>query len=386
MSHKLYFSNKSFFTNGTPKDVFTRLSKAAEVAVRDVLRVKAGEQVLIITNPDDEAAPIAMSLYDAAGAAGGKPVLMIQDEKTQLDFAEKTVLAAFGANPEVVISISSGKLGKDAQGIANPYKIGGKGVGYDHIFHLKQYGEKSCRAFWSPGVTIESFCRTVPIDYAALRAVCGKMSAVLDAAVKVHVTAPGGTDITLGLAGRKAKSDDGDFSFMGAGGNLPAGETFISPENGTACGTIVFDGSISINTGDMLVQTPVVCQVEDGFVVGISGGREAELLLDTITKAENNAILFEKEGKLLKGQGEVYARNARNIGELGIGLNAQAHITGNMLEDEKCFHTCHFAIGQNYDEDAPALIHLDAVVRKPTIIAIMPDGCEVPIEKDGEPV
>jgi leucyl aminopeptidase (aminopeptidase T) len=190
----------------------------------------------------------------------------------------------------------------------------------------------------------------------------------------------------LGLAGRKAKSDDGDFSFMGAGGNLPAGETFISPENGTACGTIVFDGSISTNTGDMLVQTPVVCRVEDGFVREISGGKEAELLLDTIIRAESNSLRLEEEGKLLKGQGEVYARNARNIGELGIGLNSQAHITGNMLEDEKCFRTCHFAIGQNYDEDAPALIHLDAIVRKPTIIAIMPDGSEVMIEKDGEPV
>ena len=60
-------------------------------------------------------------------------------------------------------------------------------------------------------------------------------------------------------------------------------------------------------------------------------------------------------------------KNARNIGELGIGLNPAASINGNMLEDEKAFHTCHFAIGQNYDNDAPSLIHLDGVVRNPTI-------------------
>ena len=55
-----------------------------------------------------------------------------------------------------------------------------------------------------------------------------------------------------------------------------------------------------------------------------------------------------------------------------------------MLEDEKAFHTCHFAIGQNYDEDAPSLIHLDGLVRLPTITAIFADGSQKLIEKDGE--
>ncbi|MDR0539662.1 MAG: peptidase M17 [Spirochaetaceae bacterium] len=387
MRQKLSFSRLPFFNNALPTQTFERLRKAAEIAVRDVLCIKPDEQTLIITNPHEAAAPIAMAIYDAAGRAEGRPSLIFQDEKTQIDFAEKAIIAVFEARPEVVISISSGKLGKDEQGIANPYKIPGTdGPGYDHIFHLRQYGEKSCRAFWSPGVTIDSFCRTVPLDYALLRERCKKICAVLSDAVRVKVTAPGGTNIILGLDGRTAKADDGDFSFMGSGGNLPAGEAFISPENGTANGTIVFDGSISTNTGDMLIKQPVICKVEGGFVSAISGGKEADALLDTIMLAEKNAFALEKQGKLPPGKGEIYARNARNIGELGIGLNNEARITGNMLEDEKCFQTCHFAIGQNYDEDAPALIHLDAVVRSPDIIAYMPDGREVTVLKDGLPV
>jgi leucyl aminopeptidase (aminopeptidase T) len=55
-----------------------------------------------------------------------------------------------------------------------------------------------------------------------------------------------------------------------------------------------------------------------------------------------------------------------------------------MLEDEKAFRTCHFAIGHNYNNDAPALIHLDGLVKNPTITAFMPDGKAVVIEKDGE--
>jgi len=55
-----------------------------------------------------------------------------------------------------------------------------------------------------------------------------------------------------------------------------------------------------------------------------------------------------------------------------------------MLEDEKAFRTCHFAIGHNYDEDAPALIHLDGLVMEPTIVAIMANGRNVVIEEAGE--
>ena len=358
------------------------LREAARIAVETALGVRPGEQVLIITNPAADAACISAALYDAAAAAGGRPVLLFQPEKHQIDFAEKTVIAAFQARPEVVISLSAGKLGKDEAGIASPYMHDGKG--YDHIFHLLQFGEKSCRAFWSPACTLDSFIRTVPIDYPLLQERCRSIAAALDGADAVHVQAPGGTDIVLGLKGRRAKCDDGDFRAGGAGGNLPAGEAFISPENGTAEGVIAFDGSISLNDGDILIEKPIVCTVRGGFVREIAGGKEARTLEKTIAFAERNALLFEQEGKLPAGQGALYAKNARNIGELGIGLNPAARISGSMLEDEKAFRTCHFAIGQNYDEDAPALIHLDGLVRLPTIRAVFSDGTERLIEKDGE--
>jgi leucyl aminopeptidase (aminopeptidase T) len=358
------------------------LENAARIAVEVSLKVQKGEQVLIISNPRPDVAAIAEALYDASLDAGGRPVLLFQPVKPQLAFAEPAVIAAFGAKPEVVISLSDEKLGKDPAGIASPYIH--NGVPYDHILHLQQYGEKSCRAFWSPSTTVESFIRTVPIDYAELQRRCAAIKHILDKAAEVHVTAPGGTDITVGVRNREAKSDDGNFSMPGSGGNLPAGETFISPENGTAQGRICFDGSISVNEGDLIINTPIECIVKNGFVREINGGEEASRLLQTIEAAERNAREFERDGKLPSGSGELYARNARNIGELGIGLNPAARITGKMLEDEKAFRTCHFAIGHNYDEDAPSLIHLDGLVKNPTITAIFADGTTRLIEKDGE--
>ncbi|MDR2552136.1 MAG: aminopeptidase [Treponema sp.] len=358
------------------------LDQAARIAVVEVLKLDRGEQTLIITNPRPDAEAISRSLYQAVLDCGAAPVLLFQPVKSQFDFAEPAVIAAFEAKPQAVISISAEKLGKDRRGIAEPYRYGESE--YDHIFHLQMYGEKSCRSFWSPGVTLESFSRTVPIDYAGLKRRCAVLNRILTAAERVCVTAPGGTDITLGLRGREAKADDGDFSRPGLGGNLPAGESFISPENGTARGIIVFDGSISLHRGDIIIREPIRCTVENGYVTDISGGADARALLETITVAEGDSLEYEKTGRLPRGQGAVYARNARNIGELGIGLNPQARITGGMLEDEKALRTCHFAVGHNYDNDAPALIHLDGLVREPTITALMPDGTGVVIERDGE--
>jgi ABC-type proline/glycine betaine transport system ATPase subunit len=137
-------------------------------------------------------------------------------------------------------------------------------------------------------------------------------------------------------------------------------------------------------TRETLLQTPISVSVKGGFVTDISGGAEAKRLLKDVTAAEKEAFLLETAGKLSAGSGAVYSKNARNIGELGIGLNPAATITGNMLEDEKAFRTCHFAIGQNYDDDAPALIHFDGVVRTPTVTITYADGSICTLLRDGE--
>ncbi len=54
-----------------------------------------------------------------------------------------------------------------------------------------------------------------------------------------------------------------------------------------------------------------------------------------------------------------------------------------MLEDKKALRTCHFAIGHNYDENAPALIHLDGLVTRLTIVAIDRMEARQTIERDG---
>jgi leucyl aminopeptidase (aminopeptidase T) len=351
-----------------PKIIFKpnpALMKAAEVAVKEVLVVKEDEHVLIITNPEKEVYRIAQALYAANLNVGASPTLVVQQRKTSFDYAEPSVINAIKTEPEVIISISAERMGKDKETMANPYK-GQDGETYSHVFDYLLYEAEKIRAFWSPKVTIEMFSRTVPIDYGNMRKRCARIAGELQNRKEIRVKTELGTDVTIGIQGRKPRVDDGNFSVPGRGGNLPAGEVFISPQLGVSHGTIVFDGSITLDE-TVVIKTPVKVEIEKGFVTKIEGGKEAKRLAKYLDFAEKKPFAMMKKGELDKRKAEEYSKNARHIGELGIGTNPNAKIVGNVLEDEKVLGTVHFAIGSNYDHDALALIHSDGIVKKPIV-------------------
>lgn len=342
----------------------TGLWRAARVAIDEVLGVKRHETVLIVTNPDRDVLDISRALYDSTLEARGSPTLVVQQTKSQLDFAEPSVIEAIASGPDVMVSISKQKLGKDKARMKAPIKVGKKK--YDHIFNFL-LGERKSRAFWSPSITKRMFVKTVPVDYPAMRRLCKRISRLMNKASEVHITTARGMDLHIGLKGRLALADDGDFRKPGRGGNLPCGEVFISPELGSSEGCIVFDGSIASDRGEIIINSPIRAEVDGGFVTKVTGGEEAKRLNGTLSRAKKQVATFQKEGKISKAIAVEYTKNIFNLGELGIGLNDKASIVGNILEDEKVFKTCHIAIGANYDEDANTLIHLDGIIKRPTM-------------------
>jgi len=357
-----------------------RLKRAAKVAVTEVVKAGKGERVVIITNPVREVHAISMALYDAALEAGASPTLVVQPVKTQMDFADDAVINAMSSRPEIIMSVSHLKLGKDRFAMKKPYRVGKRSI--EHIFNYLRASKKT-RGFWSPSVTIRMFEDTIPIDYAKLSANCLKLKAVFDRAVEARITTKIGTDLVLGLRGRKAMTDDGNFSAPGRGGNLPAGEMYISPELGRGEGTLVFDGCISSDKGVIIIREPIRATVKKNLVTKITGAEEARRLIATLERARQNTRKFARESKISRQDLPEYLENTCNLGELGIGLNEKARIVGNMLEDEKVFRTCHIAIGSNYDDDAKALIHLDGLVKDPTIETRDAKGRRTLAVKDG---
>jgi leucyl aminopeptidase (aminopeptidase T) len=369
----------------TSRRVPSRIARAARTAIADVLRVRKGERVVIVTNPLDDVLTISAALYDAALDRGADAVVIVQPRRTSLDMASDAVIHALRSEPQVVISISADKLGKDRFGMEKPYRFGRRRGSWTHIFNALM-GSGRARSFWSPSVTLDMFARTVPVDYAQMRRQAAKLKRALDRADRVHIAAPGGTDIEIGLRGRAARADDGAFWRPGSGGNLPAGETYISPANYDAEGVLVFDGSVAVADGGgaFVPRSPVTVEVAGGLVTAVRGGAGAKRFERSLRLGEAAARKMRGRTGWTQRRIAAYARNARHLGELGIGLNPAARVTGNMLEDEKILGTCHIAVGANYDEDAQAFTHLDCIVKSPTITTISRTGRRTTLMNKGK--
>lgn len=102
------------------------------------------------------------------------------------------------------------------------------------------------------------------------------------------------------------------------------------PKEGSMNGTLVIDGSWDSN----LIEENLVLQIENGLVMDISGGDLAVRIKNDFSQ---HALKLPK-----KDQDLVWT-----IAEFGIGLNPMAKLVGNALEDEKCYGSCYFSMGDN---------------------------------------
>lgn len=197
-----------------------------------------------------------------------------------------------------------------------------------------------------PTLTTEIFLRTLPVDYAWMSAAGAELARRLSDAQTCRLTSPEGTDVTLSLADRGGRNDDGDLAAPGAFGNLPAGEGYIAPVEDAGSGKIVFDGSL---TGYGLLDEPLTVWIDGGSVVEAHGKAAASLLANL-------------DGATPSGSG-------RRFAELGIGTNPAAIVTGVVLEDEKVLGTAHIAFGTSTGLGGAnqSTIHIDGIMLRPTL-------------------
>ncbi|MGD9735339.1 MAG: aminopeptidase [Solirubrobacterales bacterium] len=149
---------------------------------------------------------------------------------------------------------------------------------------------------------------------------------------EVRVTAPG-TDITLGVAGRRFIPCVGDH-------NMPDGEFFTGPVEDSVEGEVSFHLPAVIGGREV---SGVHLKFESGRVVDASAERGEEFLIK---------LLDTDEG-------------ARTLGELGIGTNYSIDRgTREVLLDEKLGGTVHMAVGAAYPESGgtnDSAVHTDLV-------------------------
>lgn len=344
--------------------------KAALTALNVALNLKPGERILIMANPDGDLPMIAQSVYNAAMELGASPTLLFQPARSRVDFAEEATLAAISTEPEVMFSVTRESLGNDPRGLTDPYKKGS--LTFNHIFYYLIATQRA-RGAWCPTANLDTFCRAVPIDYETMWSKARHLNKLFDHAESIHVTTPAGTDLTLDMEDVQGMLDDGDYRLPGSGGNLPAGEVFCIPAR-NSFGIAVIDGPASLLNGILIPEKPFELRIEQGQIVVIEGGREADVFRSSVEEMKRATEHQIQNGIISFTHADNYRRNCMNLAEFGIGLNESARLTGNMTEDEKVLNTCHIAVGDDCYGKAPAVAHLDCIMKNPTIEILLDDG------------
>lgn len=298
------------------------LDSAVRTVVRQCMGVTAGEEVLVVCNPVTEEIGALMRI-EAQGDGADATLAVISERETHAAEPPRPVAAAMAA-ADVVLAPTIQSL--------------------SHTAARKAASDAGVRIATLPGVTEEMLARLMNGDLEEMRRRGWAIVNALNSGSEVRITCRHGSDLTFSIEGRSGIVDAGELSARGAFGNLPCGEGFIAPVEGSAEGTLVVDGSIAAIG---LVESPVRLTVEEGHLTGATGDEGARLM------------------ELLTPHGP----DGTNVAELGIGTNEEAILTGNILEDEKIYGTCHVAFGASagIGGTVQVPVHLDVVVKEPTV-------------------
>lgn len=310
------------------------LSEVCRRVVEDLGEVVADEEVLVIADPGS--VTVSRALTNAARAAGAVATLAVMPRiETPGDEPPETVAAAM--------------RGADAVFASNEASLG-------HTEARKRANDAGTRVAILRGVDeemmIEGAMRT---DFGRVRDVTDLVCTGLEGAEAVRVTAPAGTDVEFSLEGRSASPLDGFFHEGFGFSNFPPGLAVTSPVEGTAEGRIAFD--FSMDTIGRL-EEPIAVEIDDGFVTGVDGGREADEFRGLLERADDNA---------------------GNLAEFALGTNPDARLTGNLAEDKKRSGVVDFAVGDNASigGHTESDLHIDAIVTGATVAV---DGVEVVVD------
>lgn len=301
----------------------SNMEKAALKVLQKCMGAKDGEQLLIICDAGTKT--IARALTDMG-------------TKMQLETVCMEMLQRCVNGEEPPETVARAMLGADII-------IGVTSKSLTHTIARKNACSQGARIATMPGITEEIFTRTMGTDYLKLHEQANALEKKIHACSHLRITSAAGTNVSMLVQGRKWHLNTGIYHMPGQGGNLPAGEIYIAPVEGTANGIVVVDGSFS---GLGILKEPITLKVINGIAVEVAGGKEAQ----------NLELILEKAGD-----------EGRNIAELGIGINEKARISGVVLEDEKVKGTVHIALGSNitFGGNVKASLHLDGVIRNPSL-------------------
>ena len=326
-----------------------KIYKSMQTLLDICAQCKKDEKILIVTDP--KSLYIAQALWDAAEDYPEKSLIMMPTQTTHGQEPTALVAAAMMAADVVFRPTTFSISSTDAK--RNACENGARDL---------NCSDYDARMLESGGLYADFVGMGEVMDRTA-KAFVGDT---------VEITTPLGTHITANVTGRGNLPQYGRSIVPGQSSSPPDIELAIGANKGTMDGVVYIDGSIPHPLLG-LIKEPIKLTVEGSRITNIEGGEQADAFRKILKDLEKDYP-----------NGEPY-----HIGEIGIGMNPACELTGRMLEDEGCYGTVHFGVGDDrgfcgayapadYKDAVKCASHLDCVFREPTLTidgrVILKDG------------
>lgn len=354
----------------------TKDKRSIETAVRSLLSVnmglKDGESLLILGDTAGEGGGLAREageiaqllhpltetlVYDPVGGHGQEPPRQVWEmalghgtvKRLEDEGLLKPLLSKEASEEQLSGALEllgeTSAAGKDVVIALNHYSI-------SHTSFTRLL-TKGCgiRLASMPMFERDMFFGPMNVDWSYMADFTRTLGRSLIGADRCELWSPNGSRLVMGVSGRTAVVDDGILDLRGSFGNLPAGEVFIAPVEGTAEGILVLEWGPRERFG-----SPVIVEIEKGRAATVRG-EDAEAV-----SWFNKALMAHPSNN--------------NVAELGIGTNPKAARPDNVLESEKILGTVHIAFGDNhtFGGTTVAPFHQDFVVFKASLAAVWECG------------
>ena len=312
---------------GAPVLQLMPLMPTARRVVEDILGVRPGEQVCVVTDTDRPGA-VTAALAGAARHAGAEVIVVTMEPR---DYG--------GMDPPAPVqhAIWASQVAILQTSFATTHT--------ETVRQALRRGVRVCE-FW--GITEEMMVRGgLAEDPVWLERVTDKVGRLLEQAQEARLTTPDGTDIRVRLAGRPALRLAGTARQPGGFASLPAGEAAVAPLEGTARGRLVRPYLVEHREVGR-PQEPLEVVVEDGQAVEVRGGVEAQRLARAL---------------------EAAGPSGRNLAEFAIGTNRRCRLDVGLREAKKTWGTAHVALGDNgtLGGNVESPLHIDLIFQRPTV-------------------
>ncbi|MGQ9646504.1 MAG: aminopeptidase [Thermodesulfobacteriota bacterium] len=296
------------------------LDRTCTILLRECAHIRRGEEVLVLAD-DLQAPELSTAILKAASKLNAHTVTIVYPAHPPYREPPRTVLHAMKSS-DVIIACATRPI---AGGVMDEALKAGARI-------LSMFR-----------ITIDALCRTVPIDYHALRKEMKRIKKILDGSRAIGITSPRGTNLNVKMANRPTLLAFGSVRKSGEIDYIPAGAIGVAPLEGTAEGRVVVDGTI-LGFGRCL--KPVTFEIEKGRVKKVSGGDNWKGLRELLRRDENATMLCE----------------------IGLGVNPKAKLVGGP-EDERVRGSVHVGLGENrnFGGTLASASHLDGTMLHATL-------------------